>query len=250
MTVQAMSTRNRWVVAAIGAAVVMVLLAPLFLLPRITFTPPAMPPPPPVKLAEPGPANLLLREVTAMRDLAPLFLPTERNATLTRLPRRDVGRSLLDMDAAKLSLAEPEMRIERDFPPAVGLGGKVVTAAKPADALPTPWTSPAVLGLGRSTVEISPLAERGGYVEVVATRTGELVFGDRLDASVKPPTDKPWGPVQFLANVGAAGLVGPLLLTERSGAEEVDQHFRNYLAQTYRLGQRLPPGIYRITVGP
>lgn len=251
MSADAMSPRTRWVVAAIGAAVVMGLLAPLFLLPRAGgFAVPAVPAPPPVTLADPSPANPLLREVTAMRDLAPLFLPTERNAGLTRLPRRDVGRTRLDMEAAKFSVAEAEVRFERDLPPAGDLAGKPVTLARPLDALPPPASVPGMLGLGRSDALVEPLPARGAYVEVVAIRDGKWVFGETLDVAVKPPSDKPWGPIQFLANVDAAGLVGPLILTERSGAEEVDQHFRNYLAQTYRIGQRLAPGIYRVTVGP
>ena len=185
-----------------------------------------------------------------MRDLAPLFLPTERNATLMRLPRRDVSRTLLDVEAARRSLAEPELRLEEHLPPVSGLSGKPITLAKPTDALPTPWTTPAVLGFGRAEVAVEPLPARGAYVEVVAMRTGERVFGDRLDASLKPPTDKHWAPLQFLVAVDAAGLVGPLILTERSGVEEVDHYFRNYLAQTYRLGHRLPPGKYRVSVGP
>lgn len=250
MSAHAMTPRTRWIVAAIGAALVMGLLAPLFLLPRVGgFAVPAVSMPPPVKLADPSPTNPLLREVTAMRDLAPLFLPTERNAGLTRLPRPDVGRTLLDMEAAKFSVAEAEVRFERDLP-AGDLGGKPVTVARPLDALPPPASAPGMLGLGRSDVPVEPLLARGAYVEVVAIRTGEFVFGESLAVAVKPATDKPWGPIQFLANVDAAGLIGPLILTERSGAEEVDQHFRNYLAQTYRIGQRLAPGIYRVTVGP
>jgi hypothetical protein len=59
-----------------------------------------------------------------------------------------------------------------------------------------------------------------------------------------------WAPLEFLATVEAAGLVAPLTLTGRSGVDEVDAFFRNYLVRTFRLGERLPPGFYRITVSP
>jgi hypothetical protein len=246
-----MPARVRWTVPALGALVVLGLLAPFFLLPVIIPLPPANEPaPPPVSLADPSPANPLVHEVTAMRDLAPLFLPTERNATLERLPRREIGRTLLDMETSRFSLAETELRFDRDLPAVPTLDGKPVTAATPADVLARGTIVPAMQGFGRETVALAPLPARGGVVEVVAVGTGELVFSATLDAAVKPPTDKPWVPIQFLASINAAGLVGPLILAERSGAEEVDQHFRNYLAYTYRVGQRLPPGIYRITVGP
>jgi hypothetical protein len=65
-----------------------------------------------------------------------------------------------------------------------------------------------------------------------------------------PPGKGGWAPVEFVARVDAAGLVGPLVVTERSGLEEVDVFFANYLARTLRVGERLAPGFYRICVGP
>jgi hypothetical protein len=56
--------------------------------------------------------------------------------------------------------------------------------------------------------------------------------------------------MELFAAVDAAGLAAPLLVTEGSRVDEVDAHFRKMLAQTYRIGERLPPGFYRIVVGP
>jgi hypothetical protein len=56
--------------------------------------------------------------------------------------------------------------------------------------------------------------------------------------------------MEFVAAVDPAGLVGPLVPTVRSGVEEVDNFFQNYLARTLRVGERLAPGFYRICVGP
>jgi len=44
--------------------------------------------------------------------------------------------------------------------------------------------------------------------------------------------------------------VGDLVLTSSSDSEEVDSFFRSYLVKTFRLGERLNPGRYRILVGP
>ena len=52
------------------------------------------------------------------------------------------------------------------------------------------------------------------------------------------------------ARGGAAGLAGPLVVTESSRVEEVDAHFRRQLRQVFRLGERLAPGVYRVVVGP
>jgi hypothetical protein len=53
-----------------------------------------------------------------------------------------------------------------------------------------------------------------------------------------------------VAAVDAAGLVAPAAITRRSGFEDVDSYFQNFLVQTLRVGERLSPGFYRISVGP
>ena len=56
--------------------------------------------------------------------------------------------------------------------------------------------------------------------------------------------------MEFIAAVDTAGLVGPLVPTVRSTDADVDDYFGRYLAETLRVGQRLAPGFYRISVGP
>jgi hypothetical protein len=71
-----------------------------------------------------------------------------------------------------------------------------------------------------------------------------------LPVSAKPPSDQPWEPAEFSAVVDITGLVAPLATVSSSRVEEVDNHFKNYLARTFRIGERLRPGLYRVTVGP
>jgi len=59
-----------------------------------------------------------------------------------------------------------------------------------------------------------------------------------------------WRPLELFATVDAAGLASPLVVTDRSDVEEVNAYFRNYLARTFRLGEHLAPGFYRVVVGP
>ena len=52
-----------------------------------------------------------------------------------------------------------------------------------------------------------------------------------------------------------AGTVGALVFTwmqlvHGSGRGEVDAYFRTFLVRNFRLGARLPPGFFRICVGP
>jgi hypothetical protein len=87
-------------------------------------------------------------------------------------------------------------------------------------------------------------------VEATIIATGEKLLRNELAIEARPRGDKPWEPVEFQAVVNTSGLVVPLVVTKSSGVEEVDAHFRNFLARSFRIGQRLPPGFYRITVAP
>jgi hypothetical protein len=53
-----------------------------------------------------------------------------------------------------------------------------------------------------------------------------------------------------VAAIDPTGLAAPLTITTRSGVDEVDAYFQNFLARTLRVGERLAPGFYRISVGP
>jgi hypothetical protein len=232
------------VAAAVFAAVVM-----LFRLPKLAGLASTLHPRTPVQVARPGPADPLLREETELRDLAPLFLPTERNASLPT-PRREPGRTFLDDENPKLRFTEAELQLARGFPPTAAVNGRSAAVAEPADSFaPQIWGS-SLVGFGRAKFEITPFSERGAFVEVVAAGSGRTVLTAKLPSTGKPPGEKAWGPVEFLAVVDASGLASPLIVTGGSRVEEVDSFLGSYLTRTYRVGDRLGPGFYRITVAP
>jgi hypothetical protein len=240
--------RSRWLIAGATALVALTGVA-------LLFGVPAVPPPAPVpavaghvavRLAPPGATDALLRQETELRDLRPLFLPTSRNAAL-REPRREPGRNLLDDEELKLKFAEADLSVE---PPVVLLNGVPVGQASPVEALAIDADLAGLTGFGRRPAAVKALEPRGGFLEIVATRDGTPVLTVTLPVAARPATDKAWGPVEFFATVDAIGLASPLVLTEGSRVEEVDAHFRKFLMQDFRLGARLPPGFYRITVAP
>lgn len=253
MSTDTFGAKTRWVASIVGAAVVVLVGLPLL---RVRIPVPISPAghtlePPSVSLADPSPTNSLLHEMTAMRDLAPLFLPTERNATLEGLPRRTLGRSLFEVETTKLAYTEADLRLDRELGPVATLNGKLLSESKPADVLMPGAYAGGLVGFGRAPIASAPLPTRGAVLEVVHAGSGQVAAGPHeLPLAARPPTEKPWQPLQFLASINPAGLVGPVILVERSGAEEVDQHFRLYLSDVYRVGHRLGPGIYRISVGP
>jgi hypothetical protein len=202
-----------------------------------------------VRLARSAEADGFLRDEASIRDLRPLFLPTSENARAPE-PRREAGRSLLDDGPVRLNFGEGETRLLRLLPPVATLGGRSVERAEPRLTLEADGSEVALVGLGRSERRLVPEAARGGRLEVIAAATGERVLGAELPEALSPPASTAWEPLELLAIVDVAGLAGPLVVTESSRVEEVDVHFRRQLRQVFRLGERLPPGVYRVVVGP
>jgi len=184
-----------------------------------------------------------------MRDLRPLFLPTEFNATLSE-PRREPGRTILDDEAPRVGGAEAELSIGRDLPPIARLGSRPADKARGSDVLMAADNAPGLVGIGRTAGKVAAFAGRSGFVEIVAAWTGQTVLAEALPKELGPPGNKAWEPMELFAAVDASGLVAPLVVIEGSRVDEVDAHFRRTLEQRYRVGERLPPGFYRIVIGP
>ncbi len=248
--------RIRWMVAGGGAAVVLLSMLALFRFPAGT----GGPPPPPATATPPAPSKPLvqmrdtstdtaLKEEAEIRDLRPLFLPTDFNVSLPE-PRREPGRTFLDNETVKWRYSESELTLARELPPIATLNGKPAAEVKPVDALEVERASPAALGMGRNPVVLPESSRGGGSLEVVATASGTSVLADRLPEDARPAGGKPWEPLEMIAMVDATGLAAPLTVTSSSRVEEIDAHYRNYLARRYRIGERLPPGFYRLIVAP
>ncbi len=250
MKPQSASGRGPWIIAGTVAIIVAAGGALLFRVPPGPPVPAAAPAPTVVELRKLSRETTLQSEEAALRDLAPLFLPTPRNATLERLPQREPGRSMIDQETPQLGFGEGGAGLEKDLPPVTSLNNRPLAAAGPLDALLGIAPAPALSGFGRNDAEIPVLPPRGAVVEVVAAGSGRTVLAERLAPEAKPPTEQIWQPLVLFAAVDAAGLVAPLTVIGASGVDAVDAHFRSYLARTYRVGERLEPGFYRITVAP
>lgn len=253
MSEAVIEAKGRWTIAVAGGTSILVALLLLLRLPaptmplvetRVSSLPKAT-----VQMARPDDTDRLLEAEAELRDLRPLFLPTERNASLPE-PRLEPGRTFLENEIPKLMFNAAEARVSKDLPPIVTLNGKPVEAAIPVDALSPRESDLALKGFGRTAAEVAALKARGGYIEVTALEDGSRVLGEEIPIEGRPNVDKSWAPVEFIAAVDAAGLVSPLVVTIGSRVDEVDTHFRSYLAQTFRIGARLPPGFYRVSVAP
>jgi hypothetical protein len=233
MKSDASADKRRWMVA-IGAGVVATLVfGTLFRAPR----PPASPPPAAKPAVTVAPPDTLLGEETALRDPAPLSLPTEWNSRPAP-PERDPG--------VAFSSYPPETHFATD---ALALALPNDVPAKPADARLSNAPGNPILGMGRTDAPVPALGARGGLLEIAAAGTGEPVLSAIL-ADAHPPDGVFWHPLEFIAAVDAAGLVGPLVLSVPSSSDTVNAYFEGYLAQTFRVGDRLAPGFYHLRVEP
>jgi hypothetical protein len=246
MSAEVVGAKRRWLASAGGAFVVAALVV---LLLRVPYVAPPMTEPvrtqrpvKPVEVARAGGADRTLNDEAVMHDQAPLFLPTRRNVTFRPPPPPEAGRTVLDLDDKRYSFGEAELRL--NLPPAKHV------PETPTEAMLTENSAAPLFGFGRSDQAVTPLPVRGAVVEIRSSGTNRRVLVQMLGIEAKPPTERAWRPLEFLVCVDAAGLVGLPVLTEGSDVGEVDKFFRNYLAQTFRVGERLPPGFYRILVGP
>lgn len=177
---------------------------------------------------------------TMLFDPTPLFLPTPYNSSRKSYVPREPGGAFAGF-AFKQVFKESQLVL--DLPAASGV------PETPAASLTDEPPGAPFLAFGRGDPVLQAVRPRAAYVEIDREGTGERVFGQSVD-DAHPPGTLAWQPMEFMAAVDAAGLVGPVVPTVRSGVAEVDEYFGHYLADTLRVGQRLSPGFYRILVGP
>lgn len=228
-------TSRAWVAASIAGVIVLAVVAYLIRLPDGRPTPSREARKPAFSLVD----RVVIRG-TMLRDPTPLFLPTEFNSSSKPYVPPEPG-SAFGGFSPKYAFGELELRLH--------LPAASTVPESPAEGLADEPPGAPFLGFGRTDLNVEPLAPRGAYVEISDAGSGRKVFGEPVFGA-HPPSSAPWRPIEFMAAVDASGLVGPLVLTTHSGVAEVDAYFGRYLADVVRVGQRLAPGFYRISVGP
>ncbi len=274
MSASTVGTKRRWAWAAGGAVMIAGALVGLFSwsashpLPQ-NFAAPR--PKPAIELAERREKSALDDEATLL-DPTPLFQPTRWNTAQLEVARPEPSGSFESFRVPpKFGFADSDLRLGRiEFvdgagkPPVQGklrtsldLPAPVAVPATPTEVLAAGSPGAIALGFGRVDQPLGALPARGALVDIGAVGTGQAALPPEamarvqaLAAGAKPPAGREWQAMEFLAAVDPAGLSAPLTLTTRSGADEVDAYFQNFLVHTLRVGERLAPGFYRISVGP
>lgn len=183
----------------------------------------------------------ILRERAELLDPTPLFFPTEwnygqtaRHSRQLREPEQVFGRFDAKLTVSEQNLKSPSL--ETAVAPPVGFSEVLARANE------VPFA-----GMGEGPVQKSALPIRSAYIEVKDLTTGDVVISQALSGTNAPRPD--FEPIEFLVVVGKTGLVGDPFVTSASDSDEVDDFFRRYLVTSYRLGERLRPGRYRVSVG-
>jgi hypothetical protein len=223
-----------WALAVAGAFAVVLATLLLFRAPGIA--------PQPAKAA-PLPALTFKQQNEALGadfyDPMPLFVPTKWNARPNVVPNEKLRESgdesygaPSEVNAAKLA-----------FPAKTGV------PSTPVEALGL-WTQESpFLGMGQSDGRTEPLSERAALVEVRREGDGKQVFTKIVSGKPAPGSGN-WPPMEFIAAIDPAGLVGLPMPVPSSNPADIVARFQIYLAKELRVGQRLEPGFYRIKVGP
>ena len=193
------------------------------------------------RLKQASTADLVVEEALFF-DPTPMFLPTEWNSDQNSLPAnvlRDPGQMFQDFQA--------RLVYERD-----ALSLNLPEAGKPpgrtTDIVSGVEDIAKLGGLGARDVGIAGLDRRSGYVEVISTATGSSVYQTRL--GMDGLGADLWRPLELTGAVNSAGVVGRLSVVASTGGADLDQRIREHLLNSLHLGERLPPGFYRIFVGP
>lgn len=180
----------------------------------------------------------LLKERATFQDATPLFFPTAVNYRSVRKPAARSGGQAFGDFAEVLKYGDSIPRF----------GADPVTPPETAAELVEKGNETPFAGLGQIDQAGDSLPSRWASVEAKSLSDGRLALKFEIGNAGSPEGEK--GVMEFIVRTEPAGLVGSPLLTRSSGVEAVDDFTRNYLVKTARIGARLPPGSYRITVGP
>ena len=187
----------------------------------------------------------LVKEQMELFDQQPLSMPTEWNAGAQGLPeelRRQPGE-VFGMYEPHLAFAAE--RLEPVFGPGGSIPSNGRDGLRVIGAMAGGWA-----GLGRVDRPVRPAPVRDAALEVrrYAGGQAQVVLRESLRELSQEVRDHDWAPMEYSIVVAPSGLIGVPTLTVGSGVEAVDAFFGSYLAGDFRLGERVPPGFYRVSV--
>jgi hypothetical protein len=181
----------------------------------------------------------VVADEAALLDKTPLFLPTSWNTSIKDVSLPATGGVFADFPSA-FAYKEGDHSFGVFRSDQEGLNGAILDIEGPNSAF---------LSFGQKAQNLQVTRRAVGYLEVYSAKDGIAVIREALTLDLPPGTIN-WSPIELMAVVSAAGLVGPPVSITLSGLEEVDLYFADFLVKVFRIGEKLSPGVYRIIVGP
>jgi hypothetical protein len=182
----------------------------------------------------------MTRDQSLLLDSAPLFLPTRWSTAVAQ--RVEYVGSETDL----FEVFEPEITLNTDRmkPPAT-----VMNVDRNMIATPVDGRSTRLLGRRSDLDGKLVMPSRGAYYEIHAPQNGKAILSGTMQNAIPEAGDLLWQPVEFWVRVVQEGVMGPPLLTNGSGNDSLDAALRNLVAGDRKIAL-LPPGYYRVVVGP
>jgi hypothetical protein len=181
----------------------------------------------------------VVADEAALLDKTPLFLPTSWNTSIKDVSLPATGGVFADFPSA-FAHKEGDHSFGVFRSDQEGFNGAILNIEGPNSAF---------LSFGQKAQNLQVTRRAVGYLEVYSAKDGIAVIREALTLDM-PSAAINWSPIELMAVVSAAGLVGPPVLITRSGLDEVDLYFADLLVKVLRIGGKLSPGVYRIVVGP
>jgi len=183
----------------------------------------------------------VMRERARYLDPTPLFFPTEWNygsVALREGMKRQPGQ-IFDLLPAKFIF---DYQLTKSYGSEQNqLSDRITDVAASGSEAP-------FAGIGGGKVAPPVLSDRDGFLEVENLSDGKTIVSQVLKNI--PGISADFAPLEFLVAVSSAGLVGDPILMNGSGREETEVLLRTFLAKSFRVGERLAPGKYRVLIGP
>ena len=195
-----------------------------------------------LELQKPADYADAIRDQSVLMDPAPLFLPTKWS---TAGARHVISGKL---GATELSDAfPPQIEIEAGM---IDPRGKDETTPITAISSKYDDTGP-ILKMGQTgnSMKNFVFSPRGANYEVLDDRSGKKLLEGNIAAQVTEAGDLLWQPAEFWVRIVPEGAFGNPLLAGSSGNDALDSALRKIIASLDRLSS-LPPGYYKVIVGP
>jgi hypothetical protein len=192
-----------------------------------------------ITLQKQGSYEEMTRDQSMLLDSAPLFLPTRWSTAGTK----NVEYSGAQTDLFEVFAPEITLNADKMKPPAIVVPAEKVSANSVAGG------ATRLLGASADAANQLAVTPRSACYEVYAANGGRLIRKGMVAAPIPEADGYLWQPAEFWVRVVQEGVVGQPLLTNGSGRENLDAALRKIVA-TSRDVALLPPGYYRVVVGP